>query len=103
MVRLAGEIGNSSTSLGDEQYSGGGVPGIQAEFPERLKAATGDRAEIEGRRTVPANTMRSLSKFPVIIHVRAVASLLGRKAGAPQAFRQRLNSRHMYALLVEVS
>ena len=67
------------------------VSQAQPELPERLEAAAGDRAEIKRRRTVASHAVRPQREFPVVTHVDTIAPMLGREAGANQAFRELLH------------
>ena len=71
-----GEIGDHSSGLAHQQYSRGGIPRIQAEFPESLKASGGHGAKIERRGTVAADAVRAQRELPVIFHVGAVFPLM---------------------------
>src|SRR5262245_14590936 len=57
---LALKIGDDATGLENNKDACGDVPRSEAQFPESVKAAAGDIAEVEGRRAGAAQTGRAL-------------------------------------------
>ena len=76
---------------------------MQAEFPERLEAAARDRAEIERRGTVTADSVRAQGEFPVVIDVRAALALVRGEACGHEAVGQFFDGRDVNLLTVQIS
>ena len=59
LVRLPGEVADLTARFLDQQNPGGGIPGLQPEFPKTIKAPRRHACQIQRSRTVAPNTMRA--------------------------------------------
>src|SRR5260370_26319534 len=84
MVRISREIGDFPASFLDEQDSGRGVPLLEAEFPEAVEAARGDRGEIERGGAIAAHAVGALREVAVVLKIRARFAVAHRETGAEQ-------------------
>jgi len=89
LVWISGEIADFSARFFDEQDSGGGVPLLEAEFPEAVEAASSDAGEVQRSGAIAAHAVRVLGEVAVVLKVRAGLAVAYRKAGAEQAGRER--------------
>lgn len=85
LVRISGEVGDFAAGLFDEQDAGGGVPGLQAKFPEAVEAAGGDAGEIERGGAIAADSVRALSEFAVVLKIGAGFAVAHGETGAEEA------------------
>src|SRR5260370_22851341 len=84
LVGPSREIGDFSASFLDEQDSGRGVPLLEAEFPEAVEAAGGDRGKIERGGAIAAHPVGALREVTVVLKIRAGFAVAHRKTGAEQ-------------------
>ncbi len=85
VIGLSFEVADSAAGLFDEQHSSGGVPLVQAEFPEAVEATGGDAGEIERGGAIAAHAVRALRELAVILKIRAGLAIAHGEAGAEQA------------------
>src|SRR5580658_3158246 len=52
LVRLPGKVANLAASFLDQQYPGGGIPGLKPKFPKAIEAAGGHACKVQGRRAI---------------------------------------------------
>jgi hypothetical protein len=91
-VRIPNKIADSAAGFFHEKNTSGGVPAIQAKFPEGLKAASGDAGKIERGGSIPANAVRAEREIPVVVDVGARLALVRRKTGAAPSPRAAVNN-----------
>jgi hypothetical protein len=92
-IRLARKIADFAAGFFDEQHAGGGVPFVQAKFPEAIKAARGHASEIQSGRAVAAHAVRAQRKIPVVVNIGIGQALVNGKTGAEQTRRKRFDFR----------
>src|SRR5438445_7751349 len=85
LVRIPGEIAHSPSSFFNQQDARGGVPLLQAEFPEAVEAAGRNASQVQRGGAVAAHPVRALGKVAVVLKIRTELSVSYRKAGAEQA------------------
>ncbi len=91
LIRRAEKIAHFAAGFFDKQDAGGGVPAIEAEFPEAVEAADGNGGEIEGGGAVAANTVGAEREVVIIVNIRARLTLVNGETGAKEASRERGN------------
>src|SRR5580704_13607005 len=89
LVRMACKIADSAAGFFDKENAGGGVPFLQAKFPEAIEAACGDAREIERGGAVPAHAVGMLREVAVVLKIGAGLAVADGKAGAQEACRER--------------
>src|SRR5213594_4129248 len=82
---IPGEIAHSPSSFFNQQGARGGVPLLQAEFPEAVEAAGRNASQVQRGGAVAAHPVRALGKVAVVLKIRTELSVSYRKAGAEQA------------------
>ena len=102
-VRLAGEVADQATGLGDHQRAGGHVPGVQAGLEEAVVPAGGHVAQVQrggaGAAQAGAVLHHRLEHLHVAVEVVATAE---REAGADQRFGQPRAARDPQPPVVQV-
>src|SRR5260370_32755460 len=68
-VGLTCEIADPTAGLFDQERAGGGVPFLQAEFPEAVEAARGHASEIERSGPITPHAVGALRKIPAVMHM----------------------------------
>src|ERR1700737_3946170 len=101
MVRLAGKICHIAAGLLTQEYPGGGVPLVEAKFPESFKAAGGHAGEVQRGGAVAAHAVRAQREIPVVVNVGTGYALVRGKARAEQAGGQGLDLRDANGVAVE--
>ena len=85
LIGISGEIGDFATGFFDEEDSGGGVPGLEAEFPETVEAAGGDAGEIERGGAIATDAVRALGEVAIVLEIGAGFAVAHGEAGAEKA------------------
>src|SRR5579875_602548 len=80
----AAHVADAAAGLGDDQLAGGGVPGLEVEFPEALEAAAGGVAEIEGGGAEAAHAVGAEAEVLIEVNVGVGMALLRGEAGGEQ-------------------
>ncbi len=90
-VWLAGEIADFAAGFFHQQHPRGGVPGLQAKFPETFEAAAGDAGEVQSGGAVAAHAVGVHGEVAVIAEIGAGFAIVDGKTGAEQAGGKRRN------------
>src|SRR5277367_2054025 len=85
-----------------QQRPGGGIPGIEVEFPVTIHAAACGVCQIERSRSGAANAMRAQRDLVVEVDVRILVAGAAGKSGGQQAFRQIIRTRYLYFLSIQI-
>src|SRR3954470_5018980 len=101
LERATVHVGYDSSRLFDQQDAGGGVPGIEIEFPKSFHPAGGNAAQIESRGAGAAHSMRAQRDLVVVVDVRALVALVAGEAGGDQALNQLLRLRDANSFSVQ--
>src|SRR6266481_4833707 len=81
-VRLAGKIADLPACFLHEQDTRGGVPFLQTELPEAIKAPGSHARKVEGSGAVAADAVRAQREVPIVVNVGIGEALVHREAGA---------------------
>src|SRR5262249_40259422 len=100
-VVRAVEVGDGAARFAHQQNPGRGVPGVQAKFPEAVKAAAGHAGQIKRGRAVTADSVRTEREVVVVVNVVARTPFMHGKTGAKQAGGKRSDLRHRERFAVE--
>src|SRR5216684_4441563 len=100
-VRLAGKIADLPACFLHQQHARGGVPFLQTELPEAVKAPGSYTRKVEGSRAVAAHAVRTQREVPVVVNVGISQAFVYREAGAKQARRKRGHVRHLYLPVIQ--
>ena len=87
VIRFAGDTADQAPGLFNQQYSGGDIPQVQAQFPEAIESATGHIGKVQGCRTGTTNTGTAGNQVLHHVEVGVVPFGLGftkRNTGAEQ-------------------
>src|SRR5580765_4139942 len=87
-VGLAVKFRYHASGFVHQQDSGGGVPSLQAKFPESVKASAGDVGKIQRSRTVTAHAMRAQREVVVVMNIGIGKALVYREASTQQTGRE---------------
>src|SRR5579862_1061496 len=79
--RRSVHVRDGAAGLANQQNSRSHVPRIEAEFPKKIEAATGDICEIDCGSSRAAHTMRKHRELIVEMHVHVLMPLAGGEAG----------------------
>src|SRR5208337_121646 len=82
------KAGHQTAGFLDQEHAGGGVPGIEVEFPEAVIAAAGDIDQVEGRRSRTPHTVRAQGDLVIEVDVRIQVPLVAGKASPEQRLSQ---------------
>lgn len=85
------EIGEFSAGFFDEKDACGGVPALEAKFPEAVEAACGDAGEIECGGAIAADPVGAQREIVVVMNVGARLAFVYGKAGAKKTGGKRGN------------
>jgi hypothetical protein len=95
------KICDFSAGFFDEENACGGVPALEAEFPEAIEAAGGNAGQIQCGGTVTAHAVRAEREIVVVMNVGAGMAFVDGKAGAEKAGGKRGDFRDGDFLAVE--
>ena len=85
LIGISGEIGDFTSGFFDEEDSGGGVPGLEAKFPETVEATGGDAGEIDSGGAIAADAVRALGEVAVVLEIWAGFAVAHGEAGTEKA------------------
>ena len=100
-MKRAVHVAHAPAGFADQQDSGGHVPGIETEFPERVEPAAGDIGQVDRRRPGAADAVRRHGHLVIEVDVHVVMTLAAGEAGGGEAIGEARRLRHVNAAVVQ--